>query len=162
LASALADVVVTFLQTLKAEGEAIQQFVDLLKLEQTSLSHRNTEDLPKLAEQKSKLAVHLNSLAAQRNASLETQGFGVDRTGIEAWFAKHPNEKAAANAWSRILSLATEARELNRLNGELIRIRMQYTAKALEALQGGKQLLDLYGPDGQSATPNTRRINDAV
>jgi hypothetical protein len=32
LASALADVVVTFLQTLKAEGEAIQQFVDLLKL----------------------------------------------------------------------------------------------------------------------------------
>ena len=151
-----------FLQTLVAEAEAIQQFAELLKLEQTSLSSGNTDELPAFAEHKVKLAVHLNSLSAQRNASLAAQGFDADRAGVEAWCAKHPYENDVADAWSRILALAGEARELNRLNGELIQIRMQYNAKALEALQGGKNSFALYGPDGQSTTSGNPRINDAV
>ena len=151
-----------FVQTITAEAEAVQQFVDLLKLEQNTLSSGKTDDLPAFAEQKSKLAINLNSLATQRNTSLAAQGFGVDRTGVESWCAKYPDEKAAKMAWTKILSLAFEARELNRLNGELIQMRMHYNAKALEALQGGRNSLDLYGPDGQSTTAGNRRINDAV
>ena len=149
-------------QTLVAEAEAVQQFAELLKLEQTSLSSGNTDELPAFAEQKVKLAVHLNTLSAQRNAALATQGLDADRAGVEAWCAKHPNENEVVAAWSRILLVAGEARELNRLNGELIQIRMQYNARALEALQGGKNSLALYGPDGQSTTSGKTRINDAV
>ena len=149
-------------QTLVAEAEAVQQFAELLKLEQTSLSSGNTDELPAFAEQKVNLAVHLNTLSAQRNAALATQGLDADRAGVEAWCAKHPNENEVAAAWSRILLVAGEARELNRLNGELIQIRMQYNARALEALQGGKNSLALYGPDGQSTTSGNTRINDAV
>ena len=145
-----------------AEAEAVQQFAELLKLEQTSLSSGNTDELPAFAEHKVNLAFHMNTLSAQRNASLATQGFDADRAGVEAWCAKYPNEKDVATAWSRILSLAGEARELNRLNGELIQIRMQYNTKALEALQRGKNSLALYGPDGQSTTTGNTRINDAV
>ncbi len=151
-----------FVQTITAEADAVQQFVDLLKLEQNTLSSGKTDDLPAFAEQKSKLAINLNSLATQRNTSLAAQGFGVDRTGVESWCAKYPDEKTAKMAWTKILSLAFEARELNRLNGELIQMRMHYNAKALEALQGGRNSLDLYGPDGQSTTAGNRRINDAV
>lgn len=151
-----------FLQTLSAEAEAVRQFVALLKLEQNVLSSGHTDDLPALAEQKSTLALHLNSLATQRNAALAAHGLSADRSGVEAWCAKHPEEKTAGKTWSAILSLAGEARELNRLNGELIQIRMQYNSKALEALQGGRNSLDLYGPDGQSTTPGKRRINDVV
>jgi flagella synthesis protein FlgN len=151
-----------FVQTITAEADAVQQFVDLLKLEQNTLSSGKTDDLPAFAEQKSKLAINLNSLATQRNTSLAAQGFGVDRTGVESWCAKYPDEKTAKMAWTKILSLAFEARELNRLNGELIQMHMHYNAKALEALQGGRNSLDLYGPDGQSTTAGNRRINDAV
>lgn len=151
-----------FLKALLAEIEVVQQFVDLLKLEQTSLSNGSTDDLLEFADQKGKLAVQINSLATQRNTLLAGQGFGADRAGVEAWCAKQPKEKATANAWANILSLAYEARELNRLNGELIQIRLQYNSKALEALQGGENSFDLYGPDGQATTQGHRRINQAV
>lgn len=151
-----------FLQTLLSEAEAVQQFVDLLKLEQSALSTGNTDDLPSYTDKKMVLAANLNRLAVERNAFLATQGLGANLVGIGAWFANHPKEHQANNTWSSVLALAREARELNRLNGELIQIRMQYNAKALEALKGGNHTLNLYGPDGQSTTSNQNRIDDAV
>ena len=151
-----------FPQAIEAEAAAVQKFVDLLQLEQKALSAGNTEELPGLAEQKSKLAIDLSRLAADRNISLAAQGFGADRVGVAAWCVKHPKNHRVGDAWTRILACAHEARELNRVNGELIRIRMQYNANALAALQGGTDALDLYGPDGQSTTPGVRRINDAA
>ena len=154
--------VLTLQQTLVAEAQTVEQFVALLKLEQTSLSRGDTDALPGFADQKMQFAAQLNEFAAQRNAALAAQGFDADRSGVEAWCAKHPKEKVAAKAWTTVLALAGEARELNRLNGELIRLRMQYNAKALEALRGGASTLDLYGPDGQATTPGRQRINHSV
>ncbi len=144
------------------EAGAIRQFVDLLKREQTSLSNGITDELPELAEQKGTLFVHLNQLAAQRSDALAAHGLSADRAGVEAWIALHADEKSLRNDWTTVLSLASEARQLNYLNGELIRMRMQYNTMALEALQGGKGVLDLYGPDGQSTSPGHSRIYDAV
>ena len=149
-------------QTLVLEAATIRQFVELLKLEQASLSTGPADELLALIDQKDKLTIQINSLAAQRNKSLDAEGFSPDRIGVEAWCAKHSTEETASNAWTSILALANDARELNRLNGELIQIRLQYNNKALEALQGGKKTLDLYGPDGQSTTHAHRRINHAV
>lgn len=149
-------------QTMAAEAQTVQQFVALLTLEQAALGSGNTDDLPSYAEQKVALAARLNALAAQRNATLAAQGLGADRTGVDAWCAKNPDNTNAAKVWATILALAGEARELNLLNGELIRLRMQYNAKALEALRGGASSLDLYGPDGQSKTAGQPRINHSV
>lgn len=149
-------------QIIAAEAQVLTQFVDLLKLEQNSLSSGNIDALPGHAEQKTKFGARLNSLAAQRNAALAAQGLGHDRSGIDAWCASHPGQQGAATAWSTLLSLAGEARQLNQANGDLIQIRMRYNAKALEALRGGNSSLDLYGPDGQSRSAAHRRINDAV
>jgi flagella synthesis protein FlgN len=144
------------------EAQVLAQFIDLLKLEQDSLSNGNIEALAGHAEQKTKFGARLNSLAAQRNAALTAQGLGHDRSGIDAWCAGHPGHETTATAWSALLSLAGEARQLNRTNGDLIQIRMRYNAKALEALRGGNSSLDLYGPDGQSRSAAHRRINDTV
>jgi flagellar biosynthesis protein FlgN len=144
------------------EAQVVQQFVDLLSLEQTALSAGDTDGLPALAEQKSKLAVRLDNIAAQRNATLVAMGFTTDRSGIEAWCIQHPAEKITMDTWASIIKLAREARELNRLNGELIQLRMNVTAAALEALRASKNSLDLYGPDGQSAKAGHRSIDHAV
>ena len=152
----------TLQQTMVAEAQTVEQFVDLLKLEQNSLRRGETDALAGYAEQKLKFAAQLNEFAARRNAALALLGFGADRTGVEAWCAKHPKEEIAAKAWATVLALASEARELNRLNGELIRLHLQYNSKALEALRGGASSLDLYGPDGQTTTPGRQRINHSV
>ena len=152
----------TLQQTMVAEAQTVERFVDLLKLEQTSLRSGDTDALPGHTEQKLEFAAQLSEFATQRNAALALLGFNADRAGVEAWCAEHPQEEIAAKAWTSVLALAGEARELNRLNGELIRLRMQYNARALEALRRGASSLDLYGPDGQTATPGRQRINHSV
>jgi flagella synthesis protein FlgN len=150
------------LQTLTAEADAVQRFVDVLQLEQSALKSGETEQLTDFAEQKSQVSITLKQLSAQRNALLAASGLSDDRAGIEAWCAMNPAEQRVTEAWARVIALASEARELNRLNGDLIQIHMLYNSKALEALRGGNSALELYGPDGQSQTLGNRRINDAV
>ena len=150
------------LQIIAEEARTVEQFVDLLNREQTVLSAGETDELPTLADQKSKLANNLANLDKQRNDLLAASGFNSGRNGIEAWCTKYPAEQAVAETWSTILRLATEARELSRLNGELIQLRLNVTAKALQALQAGQNSLDLYGPDGQATKAGQRRIDHAV
>ena len=151
-----------FEQTLTAEAGAVEQFVELLKREQTALSAGNVDALPSFVEQKSALAGELAVFSSRRNATLVAQGFPADRAGVAAWCAKNPKRKNAAAVWAKILILAGEARELIRLSGELITLRMQYNSNALDALRGASRSLDLYGPDGQTTAPGNRRIIDAV
>ena len=151
----------TMRQMIEGEVALLAQFVELLRREQVSLTHGVADDLPQVADQKNGLVIQLNQLSAQRAAFLEACGLTADRAGIDAWCAQAQDQEAA-ETWQKVLLLAAEARELNRVNGELIQIRMQFTAKALEALSGAKNSLELYGPDGQSTKPGARRINDAV
>jgi flagella synthesis protein FlgN len=154
------------LRTVEAESSAVTRFVALLKLEQAALSQGGVDDLVEFANQKSAVANELTLLANQRNTLLAAQGLAADRAGIEAAIAgsikRQPSDTALSRLWSQIILLASEAKELNRLNGELIQIRMQHNSQALEAMQGASRTLHLYGPDGQTTPLISRRINDAA
>lgn len=158
MAGALTD----FLQAVAAEAGRIKQFVELLEREKSALTDGRIDELPAIAADKEKLAANLNELARLRNSHLATLGFAPDRQGMDAWSAQHPEQKDTASAWNRTLSLAAQAKELNRLNGQLIQLRMQYNSQALEILQRKESTLDLYGPDGRAAALGDRKINDAV
>ena len=147
------------LPLLTEEAGAISRFIDLLKREQSQLAQGATEELPALADQKTLLAEHLQGLAVQRNAWLSAQGCPPDRPGIEAWQDLHPEAETLAPAWAKIIALASEAHELNRLNGELIDLHMRHNTRALNALRGSTASLSLYGSDGQSRISNSRRID---
>jgi flagella synthesis protein FlgN len=154
------------LRTVEAESSAVTRFVALLKLEQAALSQGGVDDLVEFANQKSAVANELTLLANQRNTLLAAQGLAADRAGIETAIAgsikRQPSDTALSRLWSQIILLASEAKELNRLNGELIQIRMQHNSQALEAMQGASRTLHLYGPDGQTTPLISRRINDAA
>lgn len=151
-----------FLKTIASEADLVEQFVGLLEREKAVLTDGRTDALPALAQEKEQLAARLNTLSRQRNDHLVALGLGADRPGMEAWSAKHPEQKTAISTWNRTLALAAQAKELNRLNGQLIQLRMQYNSQALEILRRKESGLDLYGPDGRSATAGDRKINDAV
>lgn len=150
------------LRTLQTEADAVARFADLLRQEQDTLATGDVDALTPLIEQKNSVAAELTAFAQQRNALLAAEGLKPDRTGIEAWCALHPANTNVSAAWSRIMLLARDARELNRVNGELIQIRMQHNAQGLEALLGASRSLELYGPDGQPSAHSGRRINDAA
>jgi len=151
-----------FLKAISDEAESVQRFVELLTQEQTILTEGKIDELPALADKKEKLATELNTLTRLRSQYLSSQGFATDRTGMQAWSAKHPEHKDATASWNKTLTLAAQAKELNRLNGQVIQLRMQYNSQALEILRRKESPLDLYGPDGRSSLQGDRKINDVV
>lgn len=145
-----------------AEVAAVRSFIGLLQLEQQALRDGETDVLPEIVERKTSAAATLTDCAARRNVLLSGAGFASDRPGIDAWLRAHAEDSAVRTNWSLLLELASEARELNRLNGDLIRLRVQHNAQALEALLGASRPLQLYGPDGQTSTLGGGRLRDAV
>jgi flagella synthesis protein FlgN len=151
-----------FLEVVVREAELVERFVRLLEQEKTLLTEGRTEALTIAVEEKERLAADLNDLSQQRARHLIDHGYTPDRAGMAAWSAGHAEHQEAVAAWNRTLSLAAQAKELNRVNGQLIQLHMQFTGQALEILLRKEGKLDLYGPDGRSTASGDRQINDAV
>lgn len=149
-------------ETVVREQQGVERFVALLREEQEVLGSGAIDDLGDLVERKTLLAGELSDIAACRNALLAAAGLPADRPGMTAWLETRPAAEKIRAAWQQVLTLAVEARELNRVNGELIKVRMQHNANALEALLGAARPLKLYGPDGQTTPHGPGRINDAA
>lgn len=151
----------TLADILKAEADLASAFVIVLEEEQEVLKTGNPDALPSLAERKSTLAGQLNPQSAARNRLLASEGLPGDRPGIEGWLSKHPKDGAVRQEWNRLLEVTRRAHELNRVNGELIRLRQQHNSEALDALLPGLRQ-DLYSPEGQTAPVTGRRIIDSA
>ena len=145
-----------------AEADVVSAFVLLLQEEQEALKTGQADDLQGIIERKSTATQKLAPLSIARNATLTRAGLAPDRNGIDAWLQKQPADKAVRQNWDKLQSLAAEAKELNRLNGELIRLRMQHNAQALEALLSHANRQDLYSADGQTAPSTHPRIIDSA
>jgi flagella synthesis protein FlgN len=151
-----------FLKIVAEEADCVEHFVRLLEEEKVLLTEGRTEALATAVEKKEELAARLNALARQRGDYLADDGFSPDRAGMESWSVRHPEQGEALAAWKRSLSLAAQAKEINRVNGQLIRLHLQRTGAALEVLLRRESRLDLYGPDGRAAASGDQRIDDAV
>lgn len=150
-----------FSDELRAEADTVSAFVFLLHEEQEALKTGDADALPAIVERKNKAAASLAAFAATRNAELARAGFSSDRKGMDDWLAQQPAGSGATESWQRLLTLAEEAKELNRLNGELIRLRMGHNTQLLETLLAANRQ-DLYGADGQASSSTTRRIIDSA
>jgi len=121
------------------------------------LTEGDTEGLLSLIETKTGLANRLAALAQAREDYLARQGTGGGKAGMEAWLARN-GDPALWAAWQSLLELATEARELNRLNGKLIGLHMSHNQQAFAALMSATDRAMVYGPDGQQTAGLGGRI----
>lgn len=148
------------LETLLAdEATAVAQFVALLGTEQQALQDGDLAVLPGLSEQKAAVVEQLGRLGRARNQQLQAAGLAADQAGLKTWAANLAPRQALV---ARILSLAAEAREINRLNGLLIASRLQQTQSALDILTRSQSGGGLYGPDGQTANRFGYRFFDSA
>jgi flagellar biosynthesis protein FlgN len=152
----------TLAEIIATEADVVSAFVLLLKEEQEALKLGHAELLPEIVARKAATVGKLAPISAARNAALAQAQLAADRAGIEAWLEKNPADKAVSLHWENLQSLAAEARELNRLNGELIRLRMHHNAEILECLLAKSNRQDLYSADGQTAPAAARRIIDSA
>lgn len=146
---------------LAAEADAVSAFVFLLNQEQEALKTGNADALPAIIEKKIAAATQIGPISSARNAELASVGLSGNQVGMEKWLETRPGETNARKAWQQLTALVAEARELNRLNGELIRLRMSHNAQMLEILLAANRQ-DLYGADGQTSAVTTRRIIDSA
>ena len=144
-AAALAD----FIARLDIECNTLRAFITLLETEQQTLLGDQADQLPALAERKTQAVHELNELAQARANDLHTFGAeAADSGSLETWLQE--NVADSLSVWREIRQLAMQAQQLNRTNGELIRIRLRHNQQALAALHNAaNNASGLYGPDGQ-------------
>lgn len=138
---------VNFPELLNQEAEAIGLFISALQGEQDALKTANIDALPAFGEQKGRTIALLRRLGQERNAFLRASKLGTDRDGLITWGKTSADAEALVN---RFLALAEEAKELNRLNGQLISLRLRNTQAALSALGSENDKKGLYRSNGHA------------
>ena len=159
---AMTEPSVPFAGIVSAECGVLERFIALLERERVMLLAGTVDELPRVVDEKNSLAGQLAAMGKRRAQILASAGLSGENSALTAWLQTQPAETSAAPAWSALLKLAGQARDLNSANGELIRVRLQNNTQALETLLGNAGLLKLYGPDGQSRQQGSGRISFSV
>lgn len=140
------------------ESAALEQLIAALQDEQAVLKEGRADELAAVVERKNRQLEALSRLGRRRNELLAAAGHAPDRAGVAAW-GQATGQSGLATGF---LALADEARELNRLNGQLIALRLQTTQAALTALAPGQASLGLYGPSGKTSFSTGYRLIDSA
>lgn len=134
-------------QLIEDELRGMRGFVALLEREEALLVHSQIDALAVLAEEKTALYRALQRLSDDRLAMFARVGAKVTNENIRIVLAGNPE---ALTAWSEVVALADQAKERNRVNGQLITQRLQNNQQALTTLLAAAEHPQIYGPDGQS------------
>lgn len=136
--------------SLHSEQQTMQALHRLLLQEQAALIEASIDGLTQLTQAKAALVSELGRLAKQRHAALAAAGFGASESGMREWVDATTHAGQYKQSWTTLLSMTTEARELNRVNGMLIGRHLLRNQTELNILQGKPQNSNFYGRNGQS------------
>lgn len=140
---------------IREERTGLQGFIALLRREEALLIATQIDALASLAEEKTALYRTLQRLSDERVVMFARLGAAVNDANIRVVLADLPD---ALGAWQEVVSLAAEARERNRVNGQLITERLQNNQQALSVLLAAAEHPQIYGPDGQSRPTSSGRL----
>lgn len=133
---------------------------ELLQAEQKTLTDGNVDLLPELVSGKARIISEITVLADGRHQALVAIGMEASENSMQGWVDANGND-AEKQQWSSLLALASDVKELNRLNGVLINRHTQ-TNQQMMSLFNGLVGNNFYGPDGQSSIKaNARKFGAA-
>lgn len=138
-------------EVLEHESRHIAQLIDLLKEERGDLIEAPSERINHIAAEKLNRIQALDTYAAKRGSLLAQLGFAQSADGMaSAVAASGPLRERMQALWTRVAERAVAARDLNDLNGTLIRARLSNVQGRLAQLQRSAGGEALYGADGLS------------
>lgn len=140
------------------EAAVWRDLIALLQQEQAALRAADTLKLPPLVVAKQQRIALLQQFEHQREAGLRAAGYGAGPAAMNGWLAAHESSPAQQQSWNELRRLASDARRINRLNGQLITQQRRHFEQALHALAGATGAAALYGADGlpQQLAPQHR------
>lgn len=142
------------------EARELDAFLDLLREEQETLTVGRPEQLAPIAQAKGAACARLSDFDRERRALLAQSGFSVRTEQTPTWLRREPQNSQLRHAWQTLLGLAAEAREMNRVNGALLKTRLAQNHRALSVLMSAPDQTTLYGPDGQARARAAGRAID--
>lgn len=135
------------LAALTSERSALLRFIALLEREQTVLVENHGDALPELAEQKTTDAIQLSQLAESRRELLKLDIPQQNTETTQAWLNAHCPD--GLPLWQDIVALGQRAKQLNQINGELIKMKLRHNQQALTVLSNAVNKAGVYGRNGQ-------------
>lgn len=151
-AQAHASSLTGFAGTIEAEIEALRQFLQILQSEHQALTQGKIDKLVEFARAKSEQGVRLSQLGANHNRLLSQNRLESTPEGLRQLILREdPDGKhGLAERWEKLMELAQQAQDMNRLNGAMIEAQLKHNQQALAILQEAAKQTSLYGPDGHS------------
>ena len=143
----------TLAEVLEHEALHLAQLIDLLQEERGDLISGTEERINQLAAEKLHRIQALDTYAARRNALLAELGLAQSSDGMAGAVASAGELAPRMQAlWSKVSDRAVVARDLNDLNGNLIRARLSNVEGRLAELHRAAHGAGdaLYGADGMA------------
>lgn len=142
------------------ETQLVSRLIAMLATERKILAEGNPDGLEALTREKNALIGEIGAATHLRETSVMPRLLGRD--AVSNWLATHPEERAAATAWEKLIAVTREAQEAHTQNGLLIDALIRKTNDALAILTQHQREHSLYGRDGQTAGGFGRRIIDSA
>lgn len=138
------------------DNRLVCELVELLTREQKSLIANRIQEIEKVVALKTALLQKINHVAKNRYAALAERKFEANENGMLNWVVQQSNQVIKDN-WDDFQKNLANAKELNRLNGELINRHYNRNRQMLANLRNAFQPNETYGKNGHTQTKSTKR-----
>lgn len=142
---------------LEQELAVSKQLKKLLIAEQKAITDR---DIPAFEEIIDKKRIVLERLAPYEQARiflLESDGIEHGPESMDGFIKKCGDDGSLSELWKRLSVIATDCRDHNRQNHQLVELFSAHTRKALCVLRGETMETNVYGPDGDTSDAHENR-----
>lgn len=138
-------------ESLEHELRHLAQLIDVLETERADLIASTNDRIGRLAAEKLHRIQTLDTYTALRTQLMRELGLPVTTAGMAECIAQAEAQGPRLQTlWEQIAERATYARELNELNGTLIRTRLNSVQARLAQMHEAAGNSALYGADGLS------------
>lgn len=143
----------------KQDTQLLNDLVSMLSKEQDALVSIDIDEVESILDQKSKLIQTIANATKVRHKALAQAGYDANENGMVAWLRANDSKPMHAQ-WDAFQQQLAQAKELNRVNGQVInqhfkrnqQLISQLQGKAVNAGAGG-----VYGPNGQTTSSSHTR-----
>ncbi len=140
---------------LSAEIAGFEALNCVLEEERDALVGADADRLLSLSEDKARAVERLVELAQARTAALQAMSLDPSTGDFQKRIAACDHRLAPL--WTSLVAVASQARERNRINGDLLSSRMAHNRAALDTFHAAARRHSVYGPDGQSVFQSANR-----
>ncbi len=140
----------------------LNNLVSVLLKEQSSLVEMDIDVMESLLDEKAVLLQKITLATKARHLALGQASFEANENGMTGWINRNAHAKDRAT-WQTFQQQLAQAKELNRVNGQMINQHFRRNQETLNQLQGRPaNTTSVYGPNGQTAGSHISRASLSV